>query len=147
MISVCNWSSYQSDPTSSRSSCEVHVTTNKKIKKVKNKEKDYASQKKVKPSNDKWQNSTEPFTNVDFIEKLRGDKRRHINIIAEYADQQKIDFKTKGQWYEFIKRNVRCATKLAVFSDDQLSVAMKDINQAEYLKKYTLETLHKFLVK
>ena len=83
----------------------------------------------------------------EFIEFPRKDKRRHMNLIAEYADEQKMNFKTKGQWHEFITRNVRYATKLAVFDDTQLSRGMKQVKSAGYIEKYTLETLHKFLVK
>jgi len=87
------------------------------------------------------------MTSDIFIKLLRKDKRRHINIIAEYADEQKVYFKTKGQWHEFITRNLRYATKLAPFDDDQLTHAMQKVKAATYLEKYTLETLHKFLVK
>ena len=87
------------------------------------------------------------MTANEFIEFLRNGKRRHINLIAEYADEQKMDFRTKGQWHEFITRNVRYATRLAVFDDTQLSHAMKQVKSAGYIEKYTLETLHKFLVK
>jgi len=99
------------------------------------------------PKKDVWKNSRESMTSDNFIELLRKDKRRHINLIAEYADEQKVYFETKGQWYEFITRNLRYATKLAPFDDNQISNAMKQIKSANYLEKYTLETLHKFLVK
>jgi len=102
---------------------------------------------KVTHKKDVWKNSKELMTSDKFIELLRKDKRRYINLIAEYADEQKIDFKTKGQWHEFITRNLRYATKLAPFDDSQISDAMKQIKSASYLEKYTLETLHKFLVK
>ena len=99
------------------------------------------------PKKNVWKNSKDLMTSEKFIELLRKDKRRHINLIAEYADEQKVCFETKGQWYEFIARNLRYATKLAPFDDNQISDAMKQIKSANYLEKYTLETLHKFLVK
>ncbi len=118
-------------------------TTIKTKRKTKNKE--YA-QKKAR-ANGTWKNSKDPMTSDLFIKLLLKDKRRHINLIAEYADEQKVYFKTKGQWHEFITRNLRYATKLAPFDDNQISNAMKQVKAAGYLEKYTLETLHKFLVK
>jgi len=114
-------------------------------RKSKRKNKDIAPKKAR--MNGIWEKSTEPMDSEIFIALLRRDKKRYINLIAEYADEQKMDFQTKGQWHEFITRNVRYATKLSVFDDTQLSDAMKQVKSASYLEKYTLETLHKFLVK
>jgi len=86
----------------------------------------------------------------EFIEWCRKSSQRHINIIGEYADQKQLsDYNTKGQWTSFIKRNLRASRQLSPYTDDQLSKAMKRLNRAKneqgYIKKWTLETLAKFL--
>jgi hypothetical protein len=73
--------------------------------------------------------------------------QRHIQIIGMYADEKKIDYKTKGQWTGLINRYSRAARRLSAFSDEQLGEAMAKLSRAkeDYLKKWTLETLEKFL--
>ena len=162
LITICNYSFYQNPENYESTNGSTNEGTtkaplrhqggtiynnkNEKNEKNKNKKnKDYAP--KTARTKDIWKNSKDLMTVDQFIEFGLKDKRRHINIIAEYADEQKMDFKTKGQWHEFITRNVRYATRLAVFDDGQLSTAMKQVKSAGYIEKYTLETLHKFLVK
>ena len=98
----------------------------------------------------KWQDS-DPMNREQFIAWCRLSKQRHINIIGEYADEKKIDFKTYGQWKTIIKRYLRPARMLSSFSDDQISGAMKGIEKAQkvdrYLNRWTLETVLKYIEK
>ena len=76
-------------------------------------------------------------------------KQKHIKIIGEWADTIKIDLRTRGQWSAFIHRNLRAARMLEAFSEDQLSAGFEKIEAANdkgWLKKYTLETLLKFIL-
>lgn len=88
-----------------------------------------------------------PMTRDQFIEWCGESKLRHIRIIADYADQKKLHFSTKGQWNAFLKRNMRAARFLAPYSDDQIEKAFKSLkrmlSQRDF--KWTLETLNKFL--
>jgi len=97
----------------------------------------------------KTRKDSDPMTLDEFVKLCRKDKNRHINLIAEYADEKKVGFKTYGQWRLFIVRNVRPARDLSHFDDDQISKAMKRIDQAKngdrYLTKWTLETVLKYL--
>jgi len=90
----------------------------------------------------------EPMTAETFIKGCRDSAQRHINLVGEWADElQTEEYTTRGQWGEFLKRNVRAAKKLEVFTDDQIGNAMKEIDDATYINKVTLETVYKFLVK
>ena len=110
---------------------------------------------KVKLSKDKLSAKADNPTlnlNMDlqkFIEWCKRSPQRHINIIADYADEKKVAFETKGQWQEFIRRNLRPAKSLAPYTDRQIGEAMAKLNKAkkEYLTDWTLETLNKFLDK
>ena len=88
---------------------------------------------------------TDPMTLSQFMEWCKKSPLRHINIIAEYADEKKIDFTTVGQWREFIRRNVRPAKTLSPYSDDQIEKAMLKIEKSQYITRWTLETLTKYL--
>jgi hypothetical protein len=74
--------------------------------------------------------------------------RRQIQIIGEWADTSKPGFTTKEQWEVFLKRNLRAANDLSVFTDEQIEKAYSEILKGKgegWLKKATLETILKFL--
>lgn len=86
----------------------------------------------------------------EFVDWCRGSPHRHINIIAEYADEKQLNFETKEQWKQFIGRNVRPAKRLSPFTDDQISQAMTKLNSDKkendgFITRWTLETLEKYL--
>lgn len=90
-----------------------------------------------------------PLNLSEFLEKMRSSPHRYINLIGEYADQVQPNFTTRGQWHVFTTRNVRSASQLAPFSDDQITNAFTKIrsnirsrdNPKGYITKWTLETL------
>jgi len=97
--------------------------------------------KKVNPKTDPT-----PMSLKEFGEWCKKSSSRHVRLIADYADEKKVDFTTKGQWNGFIARNTRAASLLAAFSDDQLAEAMSRLKKAEsgYLGRWTLETLLRY---
>ena len=85
----------------------------------------------------------------EFVDWCGNSKHRHIQIIGNWADTIEPDFQTKAQWEAFIKRNVRTAKNLEPFGDEKIIQGFKKIQEAVkegWLKKYTLETLFKFIV-
>jgi hypothetical protein len=91
----------------------------------------------------------EPMTLKEFIDWCSKSSQRHIRIIGNWAETTEPNLKTKKQWESFIKRNLRAAKNLEPFEDKQLIEAFGKIEEAVkegWLKKYTLETLHKFIV-
>lgn len=91
----------------------------------------------------------EPMTLKEFIDWCDKSSQRHIRIIGNWAETIEPNLKTKKQWESFIKRNLRAAKNLEPFEDKQLIEAFSKIEEAVkegWLKKYTLETLHKFIV-
>jgi hypothetical protein len=90
-----------------------------------------------------------PMSLKEFVDWCGKSKHRHIQIIGNWADTIEPDFQTKGQWEVFIKRNVRTAKNLEPFDDEKIIQGFKKIQEAVkagWLKKYTLETLFKFIV-
>jgi len=87
---------------------------------------------------------------------MRSSPQKHIQIIAEYADEKKPDYKTKGQWRAFTNRNLKVARQLSEFSMDQIADAfekmLKDVrsesnrNPKAFITKWTLETVLKYII-
>ncbi len=90
-----------------------------------------------------------PMSLKEFVDWCGKSNHRHIQIIGNWADTIEPDFQTKAQWEAFIKRNVRTAKNLEPFDDEKIIQGFKKIQEAVkqgWLKKYTLETLFKFIV-
>ncbi len=101
--------------------------------------------KEVEPV--KVADDNEPMSLTMFVEYCNQSKQRHINIIGSYADVKKPEFTTKAQWKEFLKRNLRPARALVPFTDEQIQNAAIEIHGADWIKRWTLETIEKFLIK
>jgi len=74
--------------------------------------------------------------------------QKHIQIIGEWAETVKPEFKTVAQWEEYINRNVRAARTLLPFDHEQLEKGFERIEKGikeKWLTEYTLETLYKFI--
>ena len=99
-------------------------------------------------TNEKYSDNT-PMDLPTFVLWCRQSPQRHIQLIAEYADERKMDLKTKAQWELFIRRNVRAAKDLSIFTDEQIEEAIIKINEAEkkYLSKWSMESILKYLLK
>lgn len=124
-------------------------THNKKIAPISNKDKKVIkNNKEIKNMSAKADGSSKK-TLEEFIIWCKKSTQRHIHIIADYADEKKVQFETKEQWEQFMKRNLRPARSLAPYSDEQIGEAMEKLNKArkDYLTDWTLETLNKFLDK
>ena len=90
-----------------------------------------------------------PMTLKEFVDWCGKSPKKYIRIIGNWADTVEPDFQTKKQWEVFIKRNLRPAKNLEPFEDKRLIEGFKKIQEAAkqgWLKKYTLETLFKFIV-
>jgi DNA-binding transcriptional regulator GbsR (MarR family) len=89
-----------------------------------------------------------PMDLKEFLEWCAKSSQKHINIIGEWADTVKPEFRTQGQWTEYIKRYARAATALVPFDHDQLERGFEHIKKGidgKWLTVYTLETLLKFV--
>jgi len=118
---------------------KIHITYGKPIK----------SRSKKDPN--------ESVTVEQFIERNRKSKQRHINIIAEWADElNQADilngqYKTRAQWDSgFFKPNLKAAREISNFDNDQISIAtgaaMKDlIKNGGFMNEVKLSTVLKKL--
>ncbi len=96
-------------------------------------------------SKSKYDDKT-PMLLDDFIVWCNKSPQRHINLIGDYAAAKKPNFQTKGQWYAFMDRYLRVARRLSPFTDEQIEGAAKKVHGADWMTRWTLETVEKFLV-
>lgn len=97
---------------------------------------------------------SDPQNLEEYISLMRASPQKHIQVIGEYADQIRPEFETVGQWRVFTKRNLRVATELSVYSDDQIAKAFdklkknikSDKNPKGYITRWTLETLLSYVI-
>ena len=80
------------------------------------------------------------------IKKLENSPRRDLNIIALFFDYKKPKLETYEQFQIALKRHLKPAKMLVVFSNEQIINAIETAKK-EYPEIYTLETLIKILTK
>ena len=79
------------------------------------------------------------------LKKMCEDKRKHIRIVATWIEAKELRPDNKDQLQSIIKRNVRAAVLLAGYTNDDIAETVRVLKNTEYLKKYTLETVTKFI--
>jgi DNA-binding transcriptional regulator GbsR (MarR family) len=87
-----------------------------------------------------------PMTLQQFVSACQKSTQRHVQIIGEWADTVRPELITHDQWQTYLKRHLRAARDLSPFSQEQLDVGYrKMMEEKDWLKRYTLETLIKFV--
>lgn len=89
----------------------------------------------------------EPMTLDQFVVWTGASPLKHIRLIGEYAKEVGQDCQTVEQWNIFLKRNLRPAMALVPFKEEQIQKAMERLHEADWLTKWGLETVLKFLIK
>ncbi len=81
----------------------------------------------------------------DPLQKMIEDKNRHVHIIGIWARENNIPISNSEICQSFIRRNSRAAVLLKGYSDMEIIETIKVLKNTEYLKKFTLETVGKFI--
>ena len=87
-----------------------------------------------------------PFSLEQELEKMEDNPRRDMNIIALFIREKKVAINSKEQLGVVIKRFVKVAGEIKVFTDDQILQKVK-VARKEYPELWTLDTLKKLLTK
>ena len=142
--------------TTSENSSEVVVSSEKTSNEKDSNEKSSRYKRNSYTKEKHIQNTASPSANADtsmsvkeFVEWCEKSNQRHVQIIGMWADTTEPNFTTKKQWESFIKRNLRAAKNLEPFEDERLKKAYKELREAAregWLKKFSLETLYKFVM-
>lgn len=80
------------------------------------------------------------------IEKLLKDPKRHIQIIGLWVREKGLRPENAGQMRDnIIKRNLRPARTLNGYTDEDIRETIRVIKNTEYITKFELETVGKFI--
>ncbi|HBI17172.1 MAG TPA: hypothetical protein DDY52_03425 [Candidatus Moranbacteria bacterium] len=85
---------------------------------------------------------------AQFVTWCKESNQKHIEIIGEWAETVKPNFKTVAQWQAYINRNLRPAKALIPFDREQLEAGFERIEKGikeGWLTEYSMETLFKFI--
>jgi len=136
LITIVNWIKYQGSDTKSNNKAttkQQQADTNKNEKNANNEKKEIVA-------------SDTPFSLKEEIKKLEDNPRRDLNIVALYFEHRQPDLQTYEQYEQALKRHLKPAGKLKVFTNQQILKAL-DYAKKEYKDIYTIETLLKILLK
>jgi len=101
-----------------------------------NSKKDNSKKESVGPKAD--------FVLSNYLNKMKKDSR-HIQVIAMWIKQKGLTPESEEQARGIIKRNLRPAKELAGYKDEDIIATIDTIKNAGWLKKWTLETVLKFI--
>jgi len=85
------------------------------------------------------------FDLISEIDKLLKDKRRHIQIVGLWIQEKKLNPKNKEQIQSIIQRTVKAAKLLTGYSNEDIKRTIKTLRNTDYIKKFTLETVNKYI--
>ncbi|MHA1225107.1 MAG: helix-turn-helix domain-containing protein [Candidatus Hodarchaeales archaeon] len=84
------------------------------------------------------------FSFSTYLKEMK-EKARHIQIIALYWEFKKYKFDNVEQARMELRRNLKAAKDLVGYDDDDIIETMKALQKTEWLHKWTLETVGKFI--
>jgi len=79
------------------------------------------------------------------LQKLLEAPQRHIRIIGIWSRETGINIDNEEIMQSLIKRNLRAATLLKGYKDEDIIETIKVVKNTEWIKKFTLETIGKFI--
>lgn len=89
-----------------------------------------------------------PFVFKDKINSLLSSKDWRMPIIANYWQYRGISFENKDQYQAGLKRELRAVAMLKGYDLDRIKKTMFHLNtQSDWLDRWSLETVHKFIDK
>lgn len=81
---------------------------------------------------------------LQIIPNLLDDKNKHIKIIGLFARAKNVQFKDKQHQADFIKRNIKPASRLKNYDLERIVEVMKYlVDNADF--KWTIETIEKYV--
>ena len=89
----------------------------------------------------------ENFSFDGFLQEMKTNKQRHIQIIRLYWLAKKRRYENRKQADSAIRRDLKAASALVGYSDEQIQNTMKwlDKNFQGGVKRWTLETVGKYI--
>jgi len=87
----------------------------------------------------------ELFSFKNKLNSMFKDKRYHIRIIALYWRHKNFEFDNEKQYRSALARDLKPASKLVGYSEEDIIKTFNWLDDEEYLEKWTLETVLKYI--
>ena len=85
------------------------------------------------------------FSLKDELKKFKSDNRRYIQIVGLWIDIKGLKPNNSQQFRAIVNRNLRPAKALEGYSDKDIKGTFESLLKTEYLSKFTLETIGKYI--
>jgi len=127
------------------SSQETFTTSGKETLTTSSQETSTQTIRKKQLGNNKYMsdNPTDWNLKTEIQRLLKG--TRHIQIIGLWIKETGLKPENHEQVQSIIKRNLRPAVLLAGYSDQDIKATIKALEKTEYISKYTMETVLKYI--
>jgi len=79
------------------------------------------------------------------VKKILTDPKRHIQVIGVWIKETELKPENSEQIQSIIKRNLRPAKLLNGYKNEDIKETIKVLKNTDYLKKFTLETVAKYI--
>lgn len=136
LITIEKYDKWQSNDTVKRTPNEHQTNTKQNIYNNNNNDNNTIVAPKV---------ATEPFSYKTYVETMKADKSRHIQIIALYWEWRRLDFSSKELAQKAISRDLRPAQALVGYTNKEIEETMDYIDGLKFINKPTLETVNKYI--
>ena len=92
-------------------------------------------------------NTTRPNNNkpLSLLEELLQEKRRDLQIIGLWVKEMNLEMPNKAVRGNIVKRNLRAAGLLKGYENDRIIETINVLRKTDYLTKFTLETVTKYI--
>jgi len=90
-------------------------------------------------------NTDKEFVLEDYLKKMEQEKRKDLKVIAVWIREKGLKPANVEQIRSIIKRNLRPAKLLEGYDLEDIKETIKILKNTDYLKKFTLETVLKYI--
>ncbi len=80
-----------------------------------------------------------------FLDRFLESRWRHLQIIGVWVREKGIALPNKSVYDSILKRNIRTAKLLEGYSNKQIVETVRVLRNTDYIKKFTLETILKYV--
>jgi hypothetical protein len=126
----------------------VHVDESRRsFKRTDHNTTDHSTRSPAETSSPGESSPEQPFDFAAYLESMRTNSQRHIQIIGRFFHAKGLTFDNLKQVQAAIKRHLRAARDLAGFTNQQIDFAIQKVERQHPDIEWTLDTLVKVLTK
>ena len=85
------------------------------------------------------------YMSISLLKIKINKPRRDLEIIALFSKETGLQPQNKDQFNQIVKRNLKVAQTLIGYSDEDIKETIQVLRRTDYLKRFTLETVGKYI--